>query len=180
MLQDTPMRGAHDPFTMPHVHEYTGLRYQIFYTVGPQPPTRAGRRRSSDRTGAGARAGWFSERSRGTAGAELSSVGFRRRVNRSRFAAASRDGLAELCGSNSRAGQPQFSDRIDRSVPAMFSKAYRWIARDGTDCVRGFGRVHVRRKPRVNESSACSHEGYRQQPKSQAQDTHWIRTFENM
>jgi hypothetical protein len=49
-------------------------------------------------------------------------------VNRSRFAAASRDGLAEALRVELARSQPQFLDRIDRSVPAMFSKAYRWIA----------------------------------------------------
>ena len=42
--------------------------------------------------------------------------------------AASRDGLAEALRMELARSQPQFLDRIDRSVPAMFPKAYRWVA----------------------------------------------------
>jgi len=42
--------------------------------------------------------------------------------------AASRDGLAEALRSELARSQPQFLDRIDRFVPAMFPKAYRWVA----------------------------------------------------
>jgi putative dehydrogenase len=42
--------------------------------------------------------------------------------------AASRDGLAEALRVELARTQAQFLDRIDRFVPAMFPKAYRWIA----------------------------------------------------
>ncbi len=42
--------------------------------------------------------------------------------------AASRDGLAETLRIELARSQPQFLDRIDRFVPAMFTKAYRWVA----------------------------------------------------
>jgi len=42
--------------------------------------------------------------------------------------AASRDGLAEALRIELARSQPQFLDRIDRFVPAMFPKAYRWVA----------------------------------------------------
>jgi hypothetical protein len=42
--------------------------------------------------------------------------------------AASRDGLAEALRIELARTQPQFLDRIDRFVPAMFPKAYRWVA----------------------------------------------------
>jgi 3-hydroxyisobutyrate dehydrogenase-like beta-hydroxyacid dehydrogenase len=42
--------------------------------------------------------------------------------------AASRDGLAEALRVELARSQPQFLDRIDRFVPAMFPKAYRWVA----------------------------------------------------
>jgi L-threonate 2-dehydrogenase len=42
--------------------------------------------------------------------------------------AASRDGLAEALRIELARSQPQFIDRIDRFVPAMFPKAYRWVA----------------------------------------------------
>jgi len=42
--------------------------------------------------------------------------------------AASRDGLAEALRIELGRSQPQFLDRIDRLVPAMFPKAYRWVA----------------------------------------------------
>jgi 3-hydroxyisobutyrate dehydrogenase-like beta-hydroxyacid dehydrogenase len=42
--------------------------------------------------------------------------------------AASRDGLAEALRIELARSQPQFLDRIDRFVPAMFTKAYRWVA----------------------------------------------------
>src|ERR1700719_1084922 len=42
--------------------------------------------------------------------------------------AASRDGLAEVLRIELARSQPQFLDRIDRFVPAMFPKAYRWVA----------------------------------------------------
>jgi L-threonate 2-dehydrogenase len=41
---------------------------------------------------------------------------------------ASRDGLAEALRIELARSQPQFLDRIDRLVPAMFPKAYRWVA----------------------------------------------------
>ncbi len=43
-------------------------------------------------------------------------------------AAASRDGLAEALRIELARTQPQFLDRIDRFVPSMFPKAYRWVA----------------------------------------------------
>ena len=49
-------------------------------------------------------------------------------MKRSRFAAASRDGLAEALRVELARTQPQFLDRIDRLVPAMFPKAYRFVA----------------------------------------------------
>jgi putative dehydrogenase len=42
--------------------------------------------------------------------------------------AASRDGLAEALRIELARSQPHFLDRIDRLVPAMFPKAYRWVA----------------------------------------------------
>jgi L-threonate 2-dehydrogenase len=42
--------------------------------------------------------------------------------------AATRDGLAEALRIELARTQPQFLDRIDRFVPAMFPKAHRWIA----------------------------------------------------
>jgi len=42
--------------------------------------------------------------------------------------AASRDGLAEALRLELARSQPSFLERIDRSVPAMFPKAYRWVA----------------------------------------------------
>jgi putative dehydrogenase len=42
--------------------------------------------------------------------------------------AASRDGLAEALRVELARSQPQFLDRIDRLAPAMFPKAYRWVA----------------------------------------------------
>jgi L-threonate 2-dehydrogenase len=42
--------------------------------------------------------------------------------------AATRDGLAEALRIELARTQPQFLDRIDRFVPAMFPKAYRWVA----------------------------------------------------
>jgi L-threonate 2-dehydrogenase len=44
------------------------------------------------------------------------------------IAAASRDGLAEALRIELARSQPQYVDRIDRFVPAMFPKAYRWVA----------------------------------------------------
>jgi 3-hydroxyisobutyrate dehydrogenase-like beta-hydroxyacid dehydrogenase len=43
-------------------------------------------------------------------------------------AAASREGLADALRSELARSQPEFLDRIDRYVPAMFPKAYRWVA----------------------------------------------------
>jgi putative dehydrogenase len=42
--------------------------------------------------------------------------------------AASRDGLAEALRLELARSQPQFLSRIDRFVPAMYPKAYRWVA----------------------------------------------------
>jgi 3-hydroxyisobutyrate dehydrogenase-like beta-hydroxyacid dehydrogenase len=42
--------------------------------------------------------------------------------------AATRDGLAEALRIELARTQPQFLDRIDRFVPSMFPKAYRWVA----------------------------------------------------
>jgi 3-hydroxyisobutyrate dehydrogenase-like beta-hydroxyacid dehydrogenase len=42
--------------------------------------------------------------------------------------AASRDGLAEPLRLELARTQPQFLTRIDRFVPAMYPKAYRWVA----------------------------------------------------
>jgi 3-hydroxyisobutyrate dehydrogenase-like beta-hydroxyacid dehydrogenase len=42
--------------------------------------------------------------------------------------AASRHGLAEALRSELARSQPEFLDRMDRSIPAMFPKAYRWVA----------------------------------------------------
>jgi putative dehydrogenase len=42
--------------------------------------------------------------------------------------AATRDGLAEALRMELARTQPQSLDRIDRLVPAMFPKAYRWVA----------------------------------------------------
>jgi L-threonate 2-dehydrogenase len=42
--------------------------------------------------------------------------------------AATRDGLAEALRSELARTQSQFLDRIDRFVPPMFTKAYRWVA----------------------------------------------------
>lgn len=42
--------------------------------------------------------------------------------------AASRDGLAESLRAELARTQPQFLTGIDRSVPAMYPKAYRWVA----------------------------------------------------
>jgi L-threonate 2-dehydrogenase len=42
--------------------------------------------------------------------------------------AASRDGLAEALRLELARSQPQFLTRIDRFVPAMYPKAYRWVA----------------------------------------------------
>jgi putative dehydrogenase len=42
--------------------------------------------------------------------------------------AASRDGLADALRSELARSQPEFLERVDRYVPAMFPKAYRWVA----------------------------------------------------
>ncbi|HEX4211362.1 MAG TPA: DUF1932 domain-containing protein, partial [Candidatus Binataceae bacterium] len=43
------------------------------------------------------------------------------------IATASRDGLAEALRSELARSQPQFLNRIDRFVPGMYPKAYRWV-----------------------------------------------------
>jgi len=42
--------------------------------------------------------------------------------------AASRDGLADALRSELARSQPELLERVDRYVPAMFPKAYRWVA----------------------------------------------------
>jgi hypothetical protein len=42
--------------------------------------------------------------------------------------AASRHGLAEALRMELARSQPEFLARIDRTIPAMFPKAYRWVA----------------------------------------------------
>jgi len=43
-------------------------------------------------------------------------------------AAASRDGLAGALRDELARSQPEFLARLERFIPAMFPKAYRWIA----------------------------------------------------